>query len=198
VPQPKDPDMTQEVSKDKKKLTAKEKLFCDNYLVHLNASKAVRESGYESKNPHELGYKLLRKGHIADYISERLKEQTDKLDIQQERILRELKSVAFAKITHFMSVEHGQVRMLDTDGINEEYIGAVASYTETTINGGGNISIKLHDKLKALDMLAKYAKLFKEEDDGDSGKTSDLERLRKTLTGGVLNTLQALRGGKQS
>jgi phage terminase small subunit len=194
-PKPKRSSKVQEADRDEndKKLTEKERKFCNEYLIDLNASRAARDAGFSDESAAVTASRLLRKANVSHYISKKIRDQTEKLDIQRERIFRELKSIAFSRITNFMRVDHGRVLMLDTADIDRESIGAVAGYTETTTAEGGSISIKLHDKLKALDMLAKYAKLFKEEEDANSNK-SDLERIRRDLTGSVLNSLRATCG----
>ncbi len=50
----------------KQRLTAQEKLFCDNYLVTTDVRKASTAAGYNSSN-----YTILPKPHVKEYLKER-------------------------------------------------------------------------------------------------------------------------------
>tara|TARA_R110000803_G_scaffold60137_4_gene119233 strand:- start:90 stop:473 length:384 start_codon:yes stop_codon:yes gene_type:complete len=52
------------------KLTDKQKEFCKSYVLDWNASRAARDVGYSEKTSKEIGYNLLTKVHIQQYIEE--------------------------------------------------------------------------------------------------------------------------------
>lgn len=56
-----------------KKLTNKQKKFCESYVAHGNAVKAVRDAGYKTKTystAGSIGSENLQKLEIQDYIKE--------------------------------------------------------------------------------------------------------------------------------
>ncbi|QBL97905.1 terminase small subunit [Exiguobacterium phage vB_EauM-23] len=75
------------------KLTAKQKRFCDEYLVDLNATQAAIRAGYSEKTAKEIGCENLTKPHIRDYIDARLNEKERSLIASQEDVLRTLTNI---------------------------------------------------------------------------------------------------------
>ena len=49
-------------------LTPKHRLFCEEYLKDLVATKAAIRAGYSAKTAYQQGYALLRKPDIAEAI----------------------------------------------------------------------------------------------------------------------------------
>jgi phage terminase small subunit len=197
VPPEKKPSKGRE-SKGKGKLTRKQLLFVEEYLIDLNATKAAERAGYAESGAYQEGHRLLKKAEIYEAVKRRLQENLKLIRLTQERILKEYEVIAFSRITTYLKVNCGRIKMVDTEDLPEGSEAAVESYSETTNQFGGSLTVKLHNKLKALDALSRYTKLFKEEEDDGREKTSDLERLRSTLQGGIRNTLSELRKGKKS
>ena len=48
------------------KMTAKQKRFCDEYLIDLNATQAAIRAGYSEKNARNIGCENLAKPNIKD------------------------------------------------------------------------------------------------------------------------------------
>lgn len=81
------------------RMTAKQKLFCDEYLVDLNATQAAIRAGYSKKNADKIGPELLGKTRVREYIDERLAE------LESEKIA-DAKEV----MEYFTSVMRGESR----------------------------------------------------------------------------------------
>lgn len=56
-------------------LNERQKRFCEEYVKHLNASKAARDVGYSHDTAYSIGWENLRKPDIKSYISELLEQQ---------------------------------------------------------------------------------------------------------------------------
>lgn len=72
------------------KLTARQKLFADNYLISLNATQAYKDAGYKVKNDNIAAVeskKLLEKQKIKDYIQERMQSKEAELVASQDEVL---------------------------------------------------------------------------------------------------------------
>lgn len=75
------------------KLTEKQKLFCDEYIISLNATQAAIKAGYAEKTAYAIGAENLKKPKIQDYISERMKQKESSLIATQDEVLQYLTSV---------------------------------------------------------------------------------------------------------
>lgn len=72
----------------KPKLTAKQEMFCLEYLIDLNATQAAIRAGYSEKTAKEQGYENLTKPHIHECITKLKGERSDKLTIDAAYVLK--------------------------------------------------------------------------------------------------------------
>ncbi len=75
------------------KLTAKQRRFCDEYLIDLNATQAAIRAGYSEKNARNIASENLAKPNIKAYIDERMAEKESQLIATQDEVLKYLTSV---------------------------------------------------------------------------------------------------------
>lgn len=75
------------------KLTAKQKIFCDEYIISLNATQAAIKAGYSKKTARKIAAENLTKPVIQNYISERMKQKESSLIATQDEVLQYLTSV---------------------------------------------------------------------------------------------------------
>lgn len=75
------------------KMTAKQQLFCDEYLIDLNATQAAIRAGYLEKSARVTASKLLTNANIQKYIAERMAEKESSLIADQDEVLKYLTSV---------------------------------------------------------------------------------------------------------
>ena len=76
------------------KLTEKQKRFVEEYLKDLNASAAVSRSGYNTRNTAEIGYQLLQKENVQEYVQMLRNEQAQKAKIEVADIVRSFVNLA--------------------------------------------------------------------------------------------------------
>lgn len=139
------------------KLTPKQKRFVDEYLIDLNATQAAIRAGYSKNTAAEQGARLLINVNISEEIQKRRVELQNKLEITQEKVLQELAAIAFANGADFAKVEDDNtVKMIPTDELSSEKLPAIAGIK---VNQYG-VEVKLHDKVKALELLGKYLGTF--------------------------------------
>lgn len=74
-------------------MTNKQKRFCDEYLIDMNATQSAIRAGYSPKTARFIGQENLTKPDIKAYIEKRMKEKEDKLIATQDEVLRYLTSV---------------------------------------------------------------------------------------------------------
>ncbi|WP_273483640.1 terminase small subunit [Desulforamulus ruminis] len=80
-------------------LTPKQKIFADEYLIDLNATRAYKAAGYSVKSDNAAaveGYKLLRNPKLDKYIQQRLKDRETRTEITQDMVLRRWWDIATA------------------------------------------------------------------------------------------------------
>ncbi len=74
-------------------MTAKMKLFCDEYLIDLNATQAAIRAGYSEKTARTIAAENLTKPDIQAYISQRMAEKEAALIADQDEVLKYLTTV---------------------------------------------------------------------------------------------------------
>lgn len=74
-------------------LTAKQKRFCDEYLIDLNATQAAIRAGYSKKSARQIADKNMSKVDIKNYIKQRMATKDSKLIADQDEVLEYLTAV---------------------------------------------------------------------------------------------------------
>lgn len=74
-------------------MTEKQKRFCDEYLIDLNATQAAIRAGYSERTAYSIGTENLRKPEISAYINSRMEEKNKELIADQDEVLKYLTSV---------------------------------------------------------------------------------------------------------
>lgn len=188
------------------KLTAKQKIFADEYLIDLNATRAYK-AAYKNVKKDETaaaaGARLLRNVKVAKYIEERMKEREKRTEVTQDKVIKELAAIAFvsgsdfAKIVEEPVITNGayvkdpdtgklrmqeRVRIIPTDNLTEEQKKAIAGIKE----GRYGIEVSTCDKVRALELLGKHLGIFKDKvevsgelDTGFNKLGSILEQLKE-------------------
>lgn len=139
------------------KLSDKQKRFVSEYLVDLNATQAAIRAGYSKKTAQEQSSRLLSNVMVQEEIQKRQEKLQCKLEISQERVLEELAAIAFANGTDFVTVTAtGLLDIKPTSKVPKEKLPAIAGIKYNQLG----IEIKLHDKVRALELLGKHLGVF--------------------------------------
>ncbi|MGW8442068.1 terminase small subunit [Paenibacillus sp. S33] len=161
---------------DEEGLTPKQRIFVMEYLRDFNATRAA---GYSKKTAYSIGWELLRKPEIKAAIQNYNESLMDGVGLNAQRVLMEYMKIAFTDITDH--VEFGQ-KEEDVLGLEGEPVfvsenGETKKYRYNYVSfknsdeidgtlvsevkqGKDGVSVKLHDKTKALDVLTKYMDLL--------------------------------------
>ncbi len=143
-------------------VTDKQKIFANEYLIDLNATRAYMAAYPNTKNENTAAVsanKLLRNAKIQEYISKRMKEREIRTEVTQDRILEEIANIAFYQVSDYVDVVGGQVIVKDTKPLKSNQLKAIAGIKE----GANGIEIKLNDKLKALELLGRHTGLWNDK-----------------------------------
>ena len=72
-------------------LTEKQKLFCKEYMVALNATQAAIRAGYSENSAKEIGCENLTKPNIQEYLEKQMAKRSAKTEITAEYVLETIK-----------------------------------------------------------------------------------------------------------
>lgn len=153
-------------------LTAKQKRFCEEYIVDLNATQAAIRSGYSEKTAKSIGQENLTKPDVSEYIEHLMGKRSERTEITADMVLKEYAKIGFSNIADYlkveertvMSEEHGiqtykMVNIFQTDEIDRTKLDAVSEIRQTK----DGIALKLHDKKGALDSIARHLGMFNDK-----------------------------------
>jgi phage terminase small subunit len=147
-------------------LSDKQIRFCNEYLVDYNGSKAAIRAGYSKKAAKEQASRMLTNANIQNYLSAKKEKVLNKLEISRERVMLEIGRLAFSNISQYFD-ENGNLKSLSD--LSPEDVAALSSVEIKeefdTVDGkkvssGFARKIKLWDKTKALEMLAKHFQIY--------------------------------------
>jgi phage terminase small subunit len=97
-------------------LTDKQKRFCEEYLIDLNATQAAIRAGYSPKTAEQTASRLLRNVKVQEYIAKRQKELSRSTEITQERVIKELALIAFSNNADYSRVVEKKMQT-EVDGV---------------------------------------------------------------------------------
>lgn len=140
-------------------MTKKQKLFCEEYLIDLNATQAAIRAGYSPKTANEQGSRLLANVSIRTYIDKAMAERSKRTGVNADRVIQELARVAFVNAPDVVDIKTATVR----PDASEDDTAAIASVKVKVVDGDFSSierEIRFADKLKALELLGKHLGMF--------------------------------------
>lgn len=142
------------------KLSEKQRRFVQEYLKDLNATQAAARAGYKDPN---IGRRLVTKSNVSEAIQKAIEKRQARTEITQDRVLEELAAIAFAKGTDYAKIKDGFVVVSDTEQLTEQQKAAIVGIKQTR----DGVEIKLADKSKSLELLARHLGLFDRQEKQD-------------------------------
>lgn len=142
-------------------MTDKQKRFVDEYLIDLNATQAAIRAGYKPNNAQQMGSENLSKPVISSAIAKAMAERSKRTGINQDRVIRELARIGFAKITDIVDPETAKIR----ENASEDDLACIQSIKIKPNEFGTEREVKLYDKKSALVDLGKHLGMFKDRMD---------------------------------
>ena len=140
-------------------LTPRQARFVAEYLVDLNATQAAVRAGYSQKTANRIASHLLTKVDIRDAVARGATRKLAKADVKADHVLAQIRDIAF-----------GDVRTLfDSDGtlkpLHELSDDAAALIASFEVDGSSTKKVRIMDRLRALELLAKNFGLLTEHID---------------------------------
>jgi phage terminase small subunit len=136
-------------------VTPRQSAFVREYLIDLNATQAAIRAGYSAKSAEVTASRLLSDAKVAAAVQAGMDKRANKLEISADRVLEEISRMAFYDpATLGISGIHGPA---DIAKLPEDVRRAIVGWSW---DKAGNFTLKLADKLNALDKLGRHLKLF--------------------------------------
>lgn len=164
-------------------MTNAQKVFCDEYLIDLNATRAYKVAYPNCKKEEtakSAGSRLLTNVNLQTYISEKMKEREQRTKVTQDMVIKELSAIAFSKASDYAKLKKMKrnVPVFDGEDIvdykEEEYIGIEFTQTDELTEeqkkalsgikqGKFGLEVNSCDKVKALELLGRHLGLFNDK-----------------------------------
>lgn len=149
-------------------LNDKQRLFCAEYIVDLNATRAAVRAGYSERTAKQIAQELLVKAEVVAKVQSLMDERANRTQVTADRVITEVARLGFADLRKLFD-DKGALRPVQE--WPDEIAAAVASvevdelfegFGENRVQVGYTKKVKLWDKGKALEMLGRHLKLFVE------------------------------------
>ncbi|WP_191556601.1 terminase small subunit [Metabacillus idriensis] len=152
-------------------LTEKQHLFCLYYVKSFNATQSAIKAGYSANTAHVQGPRLLGNVRVAEEIRRIKRDMTQGVFIDAMDVLNKYIKIAFSDINDYLTFGRREIEIdRDKEGnpitteVNYVQFNESGNVDGSVISevkqGKDGVSIKLEDKMKALEKLSLYFDLF--------------------------------------
>lgn len=139
-------------------LTPKQARFVEEYLVDLNATQAAIRAGYSADSAYAIGSMNLTKPEVAEAVAAAQKARSERTQITQDDVMRELARVGFSKMNNYAEWGPEGVLLRSSADLSEDASRCVGEVAQTK----DGVRFKLHDKVGALQLMGKHLGMFTE------------------------------------
>ncbi|HUK11470.1 MAG TPA: terminase small subunit [Stellaceae bacterium] len=141
------------------KLSARQKRFVEEYLVDLNGKRAAIRAGFSENKADSCGARLLRNRLVGPAVKKAMENRARRTRITADRVLREYARIAFADIRRVTNWD--EKLGLVAKASNEMSDDDAAAIAEVRADANSKtLRVRLHDKKRALDAIARHLGLF--------------------------------------
>ena len=164
-----------------KQLSPRERRFVEEYLVDLNGGQAAVRAGYSENGARAHASRNLKKPRVAEAVRAAMAARSKRTRVDADRVIRELERIAFADIRNYTVSGNAGTRLKAVAELSDDEAAAVVE-----LSGGkedGNFRLKLHDKKKALDTLARHTGVFAPQRTQSQNPYATAERVREVILG---------------
>ena len=138
------------------KLSAKRQRFVDEYCIDFNGKQAAIRAGYSVRSANEQAARLLTNDNVKKALEEKKLEIAKESKLKTSDVIDELRKIAFSDITQVISFNNSKAKIKSSRKLSEDAKKTIASVSQTQTG----LTVKLHDKVKALELLGKYFNIF--------------------------------------
>lgn len=190
---PRKPPASNARKKPRPKLTEKEELFCQYYLVKLNSTEAAIKAGFSPRTAKEKGYQLRHKPHIEARISELYGKRIERVQVDADYVLQRLADIDAMDVADILD-DNGELlpikqwpagwrKTISGIEVSELWEGQGTERQQT----GLLKKIKWPDKLKNLELLGRHTQVAAFKDTIDHNHKGEI----RTVTRRVVDPKEA-------
>ena len=152
----------------------REERFCHEYLTDYNVRKAMERAGYAPSTINQGVSLMMRRPHIVARVKEIQDGMMRNLGITQERVLAELAAIGFARVSDVVEVTPGgKLRVKELSDLRDDQIAAIDEI-KCDPETGEIVTVKMHGKMPALEMLGKNLRMWDKDENKKRGTTFNL------------------------
>jgi phage terminase small subunit len=141
-------------------LTPKQQRFCDEYLTDMNATRAALAAGYSKATA--MNGQLMQIPKIRAYIEHHTRQAANVMEVSRFELLRELSRIAFANMGDYFDDE-GKLKPMQQ--LSTDQKAAIWNIRITENDKGSSMTLRLNNKLSAIEKLAKHLGFYKQNTD---------------------------------
>lgn len=149
-------------------LTPRQRRFCEEYIIDLNASAAARRAGYSAETAQEQSSRLLSNVMLRAEIERLQTQRAERTEVTADEVVLELRRLAFANMLDYITIQDDGSYVINFSMLNRAKAAAVREVTvETYTEGRGDdaqavkrVKFALADKKAALELLGKHLGMF--------------------------------------
>lgn len=136
-------------------LSPKQRQFCAEYLIDLNATQAAIRAGYSAKTASSIGQENLTKPEIQEEVQRLVAERAERTGVTADKVIAELAAMAF-----YDPGEIGLAKVEKPDDIAklpEQLRRAIIGWSW---DRNGNFTLKLTGKTPQLELIGRHLRMF--------------------------------------
>ncbi len=141
-------------------LNPRQERFIEHYLILGKGAEAARRAGYSARSAYATADKLLHNPLVVAAIDEANAARAQRMKIDADRVLAELARLGFADLGRIAEWGPDGMRIKPGQELAPEDRAAVAEVVVETGGGKTKLKVKLFNKQRALDSLAKHLGLY--------------------------------------
>jgi phage terminase small subunit len=141
----------------------RQRRFAEEYLADFNAYAAARRAGYSERTAALNMTKMKRHPATAALIASLIETRRQPIRAEADRVIEEYARIAFADIGRLANWSDKRLRLKPKRRVALEDTAAIASVGpigKSLRTRGATLHLRLHDKVYALDMLARHLGLL--------------------------------------
>ena len=144
-------------------LNEKQRLFCEEYVVDRNATKAAIRAGYSEKTAYSQGQRLLKHVEVKALLTKAIEERSERTKIDADWVLTRLANEADADIADIYSEDGGLKPVNEWPKIwRQGLVSGIDSHQEYDYVDGEKVpagvvqKIRISDRVKRIELIGKH------------------------------------------
>ncbi|MGH6976634.1 MAG: terminase small subunit [Stellaceae bacterium] len=172
--------------------------FVREYLIDLNAAAAARRCGYPASAATTRGNKLMARQDVQAAVKEAMAVRAVRTGVTSDRVVLEYARIAFADARDYYDWGPWGMKLRPANALDADAAAAVSVVAVSRNKQGDVHRLRLHDKHRALNMLARHLGLSTERrrtyslsPDDKLGDRAAFARVAREARAILLDTLDA-------